>query len=251
MTQQQWEAVMGNNPSTFKGPDLPVDRVSWENVQKFITKVNDSNALPKGWKMALPTEAQWEYACRAGERGPYPDSGLDALAWYHDNSGGTTKPVATKRPNAWGIYDMLGNVDEWCADWSGDASPSGVDPTGPAEGVRRVSRGFNYYSCSGSFGGIAPWLIKPLEPPYEGRGFRPALIECEVVEASSAVASNPALPVRRTLVDKSGRKLEVEIISITPDHVKIRRLSDRKDFDVPLANLGEEDQAFVKNLTKN
>ena len=61
MTQQQWEAVMGNNPSTFKGPDLPVDRVSWENVQKFITKVNDSNALPKGWKMALPTEAQWEY----------------------------------------------------------------------------------------------------------------------------------------------------------------------------------------------
>jgi hypothetical protein len=224
---------------------------SWEDSQKFISKVNDSNALPKGWKMALPTEAQWEYACRAGAKGPYPDSALDALAWYKDNSGGTAQPVATKRPNAWGLYDMLGNLDEWCADWSGNESPSGVDPTGPAEGTRRVSRGFCHLSCSGSFAGIAPWIVKAKEPPYDGRGFRPVLIQVEVVEASSAVENNPALPARRVLTDKSERKMDAEIISITADNVKIRRLSDRKDFDVPLSDLSEEDQAFLKNLTNN
>jgi formylglycine-generating enzyme required for sulfatase activity len=145
VTQSQWEAVMGSNPSSFKGPDLPVEMVSWDDAQEFITKLN---AMGDGYRYRLPTEAEWEYAARAGTTGPYAGD-LDAMAWYDKNSGGKTHPVATKAANARGLYDMHGNVWEWVQDWKGDYSASAVtDPVGPSSGSRRVHRGGSWNSKS-------------------------------------------------------------------------------------------------------
>jgi len=147
VTQGVWKAVMGSNPSSFKkGDDYPVETVSWNDVQEFIKKVNQSGKLPKGMKAVLPTEAQWEYACRAGSTGAYAGSGrLDDMGWYNDEGWyekGSTHPVGQKKANAWGLKDMHGNVWEWCSDWYG-AYPRGVvtDPTGASGGSFRVLRG--------------------------------------------------------------------------------------------------------------
>ena len=146
VTQEVWEKVMGSNPSEFKGAKNPVENVSWEDCQDFLKKLN---ALAKAQgTFRLPTEAQWEYACRAGTKTRFcsgdADAGLADYAWYDANSGNTTHPVGTKKPNAWGLYDMHGNVQEWCADWYGKdyygKSPRD-DPTGPAVGNVRVLRG--------------------------------------------------------------------------------------------------------------
>jgi len=138
VTQSLWQFVMGNNPSYFMGPDLPVERVSWEDVQDFIQKLNKKLGIDS---LRLPTEAEWEYACRAGTTGTRYGE-LHKIAWYNGNSDGKTHPVGTKAPNAWGLYDMLGNVWEWCQDWYGDY-PSGsvAGPTGPSTGSGRVFRG--------------------------------------------------------------------------------------------------------------
>jgi formylglycine-generating enzyme required for sulfatase activity len=142
VTQSQWQAVMGSNPSKFKGPDLPVEMVSWDDAQAFITKLN---AMGDGYRYRLPTEAEWEYAARAGTTGPYAGD-LDAMAWYAPNSGGTTHPVGTKAPNAWGLFDMHGNVWEWVQDFAGKYSASAVtDPVGPSSGSGRVLRGGSWY----------------------------------------------------------------------------------------------------------
>ena len=149
VTQAQWEAVMGSNSSHFKVDQLPVENTSWEDTQSFITKVNDLHLLPQGWKFALPTEAQWEYACRAGEKGPYSGGSLDEVGWYGDNSEGKTHEVGQKKPNAWGLHDMHGNVYEWCADWYDSTLNGGVDAKGPESGDSRVNRGgccFHYPS---------------------------------------------------------------------------------------------------------
>jgi len=140
VTQGQWQAVMGNNPSVLKssGADAPVEHVSWDETQRFITRVN---GMQREWTFRLPTEAEWEYACRAGtmdER--YGD--LDAIAWYKLNSEETTHPVGQKQPNAFGLYDMLGNVWQWCQDRFGFFTADSVtDPQGPSKGDDRVSRG--------------------------------------------------------------------------------------------------------------
>ncbi|MBO4287887.1 MAG: formylglycine-generating enzyme family protein [Kiritimatiellae bacterium] len=147
VTQGQWESVMGNNPSYFKGADLPVEQVSWDDSQSFIEKVN---AQLSGVRLRLPTEAEWEYACRAGTTGAYGGTGnLDEMGWYDENSGDRTHPVKLKAPNDWGLYDMHGNVWEWCADWYGDY-PSGsvTDPTGPSSGSGRVLRGGGWGNCA-------------------------------------------------------------------------------------------------------
>jgi formylglycine-generating enzyme required for sulfatase activity len=147
VTQAQYETVMGTNPSTFKtvGPDAPVEGVSWLDAMSFCRKLNAREAaagrLPKGYAYTLPTEAQWEYAYRAGATGSYPGEPT-ALSWNVGNSGGTTHIVATKQPNAWGFFDMAGNVLEWCYDWYGDY-PGGevTDPAGPERGHYRMARG--------------------------------------------------------------------------------------------------------------
>ena len=151
VTQSQWKSVMGNNPSHFKGNDMPVDSVTWDDCQQFIKKVNDSLKC----ESRLPTEAEWEYACRAGTTWDYGGTGqLDSMGWYDGNSRQTTHSVGKKAANSWGFYDMHGNVWEWCSNWYGPLM-FGVDPKGPNTGALRVLRGgcWSYNAgCSKSFG---------------------------------------------------------------------------------------------------
>jgi len=141
VTQALWQAVMGSNPSKKKGLDLPVTDVGWNDAQEFIRKLN---GMLGNASYRLPTEAEWEYACRAGSNeATYGE--LDEIAWHADNSGegiDRLHPVAKKKPNAWGLYDMIGNCGEWCQDWY-DVYPPGsaIDPRGPASGSHRVIRG--------------------------------------------------------------------------------------------------------------
>ena len=163
VTQAQWQAKMGNNPSYFSGqPNNPVEQVSWDTIQSF----NSATGL------RLPTEAEWEYACRAGTTtARYGE--LNAIAWYYQNwTNYGTQPVAGKLPNALGLYDTLGNVWEWCQDWYGPYSSGSVtNPTGPATGSNRLLRGgyWNYlsFNCRGSQRGDG-------NPPVAGNyvGFR-------------------------------------------------------------------------------
>ncbi len=147
VTQEQWDAVMGSNPSQFKGPKNPVEGVSWDDCQVFLGKLNEKTG-GQGGQFVLPSEAQWEYACRAGSTTRYcigdDSSKLDEYAWYGANSDGKTHPVGEKKPNAWGLYDVHGNVWEWCQDWyDGDyyAKLLMDDPIGAATGSNRVVRG--------------------------------------------------------------------------------------------------------------
>ena len=146
VTQRSWMAVMGSNPSAFKGESLPVENVSWDDAMKFCRKLTtlerSAGRLPSGYVYTLPTEAQWEYACRAGTTGDYAGE-VQAMAWSAENSGDTTHVVATKQANAWGLHDMHGNVWEWCADWYADKLPGGSvsDFKGAASGSSRVNRG--------------------------------------------------------------------------------------------------------------
>ena len=142
VTQALWQAVMGSNPSNFKGDNLPVEKVSWNDCQEFISKLNSLT----GRKFRLPTEAEWEYAARGGKkRRGYQYSGssnITDVAWYDGNSGSKTHPVGTKQANELGIYDMTGNVWEWCQDWYGSySSSSQTNPTGAVSGAHRVYRG--------------------------------------------------------------------------------------------------------------
>ena len=147
VTQALWEAVMGSNPSDSKGDNLPVERVSWDDCQVFIQKLNQLT----GKQFRLPTEAEWEYAARGGRKSRgYKYAGgnnIDSVAWCDGNSGNETHPVATKQANELGIYDMSGNVLEWCSDWCGDyTSSSQSDPQGSSSGSFRVIRGGCYYN---------------------------------------------------------------------------------------------------------
>jgi len=147
VTQALWEAVMGSNPSNWTGDNLPVESVSWNDVQTFIQKLNAKT----GRHFRLPTEAEWEYAARGGSQSHgYKYSGSNTLgnvAWYDDNSGNRTHPVKTKSPNELGLYDMSGNVWEWCSDWYGSYSSSAqTNPTGSSTGSFRVSRGGSWIS---------------------------------------------------------------------------------------------------------
>jgi len=151
VTQDQWQKVMGNNPSNFTnaGGNAPVERVSWDDCQSFCGKL--------GTGFRLPTEAEWEYACRAGTTTALNNGreltsttgrcqNLDEVAWYDETSGSTTHPVGSKKPNAWSLYDMHGNVLEWCQDWDGPYPTGAVtDPAGPGSGSYRVVRGGGWY----------------------------------------------------------------------------------------------------------
>lgn len=148
VTQQQWQKVMGyrinfltNNVK--ENEYLPVETVGWDDAQKFISTLNSRS---KKYIYRLPTEAEWEYACRAGTTGNYAGN-LDAMAWYMDNSGKKTHPVGQKQPNGWGLYDMNGNLWEWCSDWH-ERYQSGrvIDPIGAITGLSRALRGGSHNS---------------------------------------------------------------------------------------------------------
>ena len=160
VTQALWQAVMGNNPSYFKGEDLPVEQVSWNDCQDFISKLNAMT----GKKFRLPSEAEWEYAARGGKKSRgYQYSGSNTLgdvAWNDGNSGSKTHAVGTKQPNELGIYDMTGNVWEWCQDWYGSYSSSPqTNPTGAVSGSGRVYHGGSWVSsardCRSSYRGLS------------------------------------------------------------------------------------------------
>ena len=162
VTQEMWESVTGSNPSNFKdSKKLPVETVSWEDCQDYIRKLNALGVAPAGYKFSLPTEAQWEYACRAGtttalNSGKNLTSSTDAcpnlneVGWYYKNSDSKTHEVGLKKPNAWGLYDMHGNVYEWCFDWYASYPDGSVtDPTGPDSGSYRVLRGGSWSGSAG------------------------------------------------------------------------------------------------------
>jgi formylglycine-generating enzyme required for sulfatase activity len=180
VTQDQWVAVMGSNPSKFKncGGSCPVDSVSWDNAQSFLAELN---SMGKG-TYRLPTDAEWEYAARAGSTTDLPngnitvtgceyDPNLDVIEWYCYNADGKTHPVAQKQPNAWGLFDMHGNVIEWCQDWFGLILPEPViDPAGPSTGVMRVIRGGLYWFSAED---CTSYTKEGDRPDYEnGNGFR-------------------------------------------------------------------------------
>ncbi|MDR2124264.1 MAG: formylglycine-generating enzyme family protein [Desulfovibrio sp.] len=145
VTQAQWTALMEENPSWFRGADLPVEQVFWDQAQEFINRLNRREGHTR---YRLPTEAEWEYAARAGRDDADPVAAdadaLGRVAWYDRNSGNSTHPVGQKEPNAWGLYDMLGNVNEWVQDrFAADYYAHGPaqDPPGPESGALRVRRG--------------------------------------------------------------------------------------------------------------
>ncbi|MBR4569537.1 MAG: formylglycine-generating enzyme family protein [Candidatus Riflebacteria bacterium] len=157
VTQKQYKTVMGKNPSKFKNDLQPVELVNWNDAKEFCEKLNTkfSSSIPSGFKFDLPTEAQWEYACRAGTNSPlnngkeltteYKCDNLDEIGWYAKNSKFTTHPVGQKQPNSWGIYDMQGNVSEWCRDYDGSfVEGEAKDPLGPEKGTDRIIKGGNY-----------------------------------------------------------------------------------------------------------
>ena len=152
VTQAQYQAVMGVNPSYFPGPEMPVEGVNWEDARRFCELLTEKK---DGHRYRLPTEAEWEYAARGGDASPRYGL-LDDVAWFRDNSGGTTHPVGQKKANAFGLHDTLGNVWEWVSDWYGldyySHSPES-DPTGPPTGEYRVTRG-------GSWRGVARGLAR-------------------------------------------------------------------------------------------
>ncbi len=184
VTQEQWEAVMGDNPSFFKGPKNPVEGVSWEDCQKFLAKLNEKSRSARD-KFVLPTEAQWEYACRAGSTTRYcfgdDESKLGEYAWYDANSDDKTHPVGGKKPNAWGLYDMHGNVWEWCQDWYDGryyADAPTDDPRGPATGLNRVYRGGYWDYDAGHCRSADRFYVTP-GIQYHNLGFRVARVPAD------------------------------------------------------------------------
>jgi formylglycine-generating enzyme required for sulfatase activity len=177
VTQAEWEKVMGTNPSYFKGKNLPVEQVSWNDIQEFLRRLNAQT----GGNYRLPTEAEWEYAAKGGNQSQeYKYSGsnnVGEVAWYTSNSSGSTHPVGQKRSNELGIYDMNGNVWEWCSDWYGGySSNSQVNPKGPSSGSYRVIRGGSWNS--------GEWGVRVSSRLTDSVGYRSNKLGCRLACSS-------------------------------------------------------------------
>jgi len=185
VTQDQWKAVLGGNPSYNKGPKNPVEAVSWEDCQLFLRVLN-AKAATRSRRFILPSEAQWEYACRGGTTTKYSfgedEKRLGEYAWDRQNCGGKTHPVGEKKPNAWGLFDMQGNVWQWCQDRYDEGyyavSPKD-DPTGPNNGARRVTRGSSWYGCGAFAARSACRGGFVTEQPDNFVGFRVAFVPAD------------------------------------------------------------------------
>jgi formylglycine-generating enzyme required for sulfatase activity len=186
VTQGDYQAVVGSNPSHFRGDtNRPVELVSWYEATNYCGKLTErertAGRLPAGYACRLPTEAEWEYACRAGTTNRFSfddDPGYTKLgeyAWWDGNNGGTTQAVGQKRPNRWGLYDMHGNVGEWCSDWYGTYPGGSVtDPKGPGSGRRCVIRGGCWCGVGGPCRSASRGYFLP-DSRYDYVGFRAVL----------------------------------------------------------------------------
>jgi sulfatase modifying factor 1 len=205
-TQKQWSALMNQNPSHFRGKELPVESVTWEQANAFISRLN---ALPhlsaewrRNWAFALPSEAQWEYACRAGLPSSFNNgtfysrrlgavSPADPVAWFAENTEAISHESGTKSPNQWGLYDMHGNVWEWCQDWYYPRLIGGINPEGPANGSERVLRGGGFSSPESEIRAARRTRLLPTAA-YSSVGFRVAIVSKAAVESPAAkVAQAP------------------------------------------------------------
>jgi formylglycine-generating enzyme required for sulfatase activity len=193
--QYTWEqfSAKGIRAANFEGGDLPLERVDWNEVRDWCAdlgeRLRNGGGLELGWQLSLPTEAQWEYACRAGTNTALNNGrnltskegacrNLDEAGWYGQNSGKRTHAVGTKKANAWGLHDMHGNVWEWCADWYGEELVGGTDPSGAASGVHRVSRGGSWYLTAAFCRAANRDGDLPGTRNFD-LGFRPALVPSE------------------------------------------------------------------------
>jgi len=181
VTQEQWSALIPNNSRRNSGSQNPVEMVSWDDCRRFcqeLTRRQASNGdLPEDWEWDLPTEAQWERACRAGASDSFGGN-PDASGWHSGNSGGSTHPVGQKAANAWGLRDMHGNVAEWCIDWFSDYSTNRnnwIDPIGPIWSFAPVVRGGSFRSPVNDCRAAARSAGMPDAVPNDALGFRPAL----------------------------------------------------------------------------
>ena len=236
VTQEQWETVMGNNPSYFKGPKNPVETVSWDDCQTFLGKLNARSAV-KGGKFVLPTEAQWEYACRAGSTTRFcfgdDEAGLGEYAWYGGRLvGGQTHPVGEKKPNAWGLFDIHGNVWECCQDRyaEGYYKESPVDdPAGPTEGSRRVGRGGGWVIPAAQCRSADRDGIEPGDRSHD-MGFRVSLVPAEAAEPK---VSESKVSESKQITNSIGMKL-----TLVPSG----------EFEMGSGESAEETRDFIKNF---
>jgi len=214
VTQKQWQAVMGENPSRFKGDGLPVENISWDDCQEFCKKLS----AKAGKEVRLPTEAEWEYACRAGSTGKYcfgdSKDGLETYAWYDMNSALATHQVGQKKPNAWGLHDMHGNVWEWCADRDGKYEAEGAtDPAGPSSGALRILRG-GAWTCDARLCGSAVRLDDRPHSHNSLFGLRVAAGESSV--EPEARTSSPQQPLARPFNPKDVDSRHYDVASAQP-----------------------------------
>jgi formylglycine-generating enzyme len=246
-TQAQWESAMQGNPSDFKGADRPVEQVSWIDAMEFCRKLTAKHRadgrLPEGWEWRLPSEAEWEYAARAGTTSSRHGE-LDAVAWFQGNSKNQTHLVKQKSANAWGLHDTLGNVSEWCGDWY-DQYPVElvIDPTGPISGTSRVIRG----GCWKHHAGLARSASRLSFSPnarYSYIGFRPAL--SLIVKAGEIKTQlNKGDGPQQMMVKPGSRRLELSGVAgrFTPDvpyprDALIRRESGSCEFMITVDDSG-------------
>jgi len=182
VTQAMWESVMGNNPSVFRGLNLPVETVTWNDAQSFVRRLNEMRVAPRGFRFSLPTEAQWEYACRAGTTTAFHfgNTLTGEQANFHDTGMRQTSEVGRFPANAWGLHDMHGNVVEWCLSRFGNYPRGAVtDPAGSVIGLERVARGGSWNSLAEHCRSASRYKHVPSIKGSHLVGFRLALVRAE------------------------------------------------------------------------
>ncbi|MFH1377843.1 MAG: bifunctional serine/threonine-protein kinase/formylglycine-generating enzyme family protein [Planctomycetota bacterium] len=218
--QVEYDKLMETNPSNFKGINNPVEMVSWDDAQEFCKRLSQTT----GYTVTLPTEAQWEYACRAGTTTRWhfgdDESLLDEYAWYYSNSSGRTRPVGQKKPNAWGLYDMHGNVWEWTQDWYGSyTSETQADPMGPFTSSFRVARGGSWFGTAEMCQSAFRYGHKPVPRPYY-LGFRIIAVPSNGIdpnEMSLNANEDTTKHAQAAIRDKDGYKSKRELKSVLND----------------------------------
>jgi formylglycine-generating enzyme required for sulfatase activity len=237
VTQGEYRTIMNLNPSHFQGdPNQPVEQVSWEDAKDFVRKLN---AMEGGQVYRLPTDAEWEYACLAGATNPYgfcrAYHRLGQYAWYAENSGGKTHPVGQLRPSPWGLYDIHGNVWEWCEDWHGEHLPGEVTEPKGLMTPFKVVRGGGYDSPEGDCRSHARRNYSPVRAHRKNVGFR--LAATGPIRVSFARASRQRPQLTEFMTEKAFDRLTIaeqhELIGMIDKHSWLLSLAERYNKDYP------------------